>query len=76
MEKKSSEIESETMWKQIMDKIKTFITKIKTKIFYNRCYNRMEAIAIAVFGMCSGAYVEEYRKEKCSDCPYFRDLEI
>lgn len=58
----------------MITKIKTLITKIKTKIFYNRCYSRMEGLAIAVFGMCSGAYVEEYRKEKCSDCPYFRDL--
>lgn len=58
----------------MIEKIKTFLTKVKTKMFYNRCYGYMEAISIAVFGMCSGAYVEKYRKEKCSNCPYFRDL--
>lgn len=56
-------------------KIKTLIDKITTNIFYSRCYNDMEAISIAVFGMCSGAYIEQYRKEKCSNCPFFRDLE-
>ena len=58
----------------MINKIKAFIAKIKTKIFYNRCYGYMEAVGVAVFGICSGSYVEEYRKEKCSDCPYFRDL--
>lgn len=56
------------------DKLKKFVEKIKTRIFYSRCYNRMEGLAIAVFGMCSGAYVDKYRTEKCLDCPYFRNL--
>lgn len=56
------------------DKIKRLITKIKTRIFYNRCYSKMEAIAVGAFGMCSGAYVPEYRKAKCLSCPFFRDI--
>ena len=57
----------------MIEKIKTLISQIKTKIFYNRCYSDKEASLIAGFGICSGAYVEQYRKEKCSNCPYFRD---
>ena len=56
------------------NKIKRFIAKIKKKMFYSRCYNKMEEIAIAAFGMCSGAYVPEYRKDECLSCPYFRDI--
>ena len=58
----------------MIEKIKTLLIKIKKRIFYNCCYNNMEAISIATFGMCSGMYNEKYRTDKCSDCPYFRDL--
>lgn len=66
----------------MIEKMKMLISKIKTRIFYNRCYDKMEEMSIAVFGMCEGAvkfgifdgaYIEKYRKEKCSSCPYFRE---
>lgn len=56
------------------DKIKRLIYKIKTRIAYSRCYSNMEGIAVATFGMCSGAFNYEYRKKKCVDCPYYRVL--
>lgn len=56
------------------DKLKRFIGKIKTRIFYSRCYNKMEVLAIAVFGMCSGSLNPEYYIEKCLYCPYFRRI--
>ena len=67
----------------MLGKLKMLIAKIKTRVSYNRCYDKMEEMSIAVFGMCEGAvkfgifnddYIEEYRKEKCSSCPYFRDI--
>ncbi len=59
----------------MIDKIKRFIEKIRTKLFYNRCYDNMESKLIAVFGMCAGKDSLEYRKENCWSCPYFRDAE-
>jgi hypothetical protein len=53
------------------DKLKRLIRRIRTRIFYSRCYNKMESLAIAVFGMCSGALNPEYYTEKCLNCPYF-----
>lgn len=55
----------------MIQKIKAFIAKAKKKMFYNRCYNNMECIAVAVFGMCAGARSVEYRKNHCYNCPYF-----
>lgn len=60
---------------KMLDKIKRLIEKIKIRIFYNRCYSDMEGMAIAIFGMCSGSFSPIYRKENCSSCPYFREVE-
>ena len=56
------------------EKLKMLIRRIKTRTFYSRCYNKMEGLAIAVFGMCSGALNPEYYTEKCLCCPYFRQV--
>ncbi len=58
----------------MLDKIKRYIEKIRTKIFYNRCYDNMESKLIAVFGMCAGKKSPAYRTEYCLSCPYFRDV--
>lgn len=55
-------------------KLKILISEIQTRISYNLCYNKMESITSAAFGMCSGGYTEKYFKEKCTSCPYFRDI--
>lgn len=58
------------------DKIKRLIEKIKTRMMYNRCYSSMEYSGISVFGMCSGENKSvAFRKERCSSCPYFREVE-
>lgn len=54
--------------------IRTLIHKIKQIIFYNRCYDKMENVCIAVFGMCYGKDDEEYRETYCKHCKYFRNL--
>jgi hypothetical protein len=56
------------------DKLKRLIGRIKRRIFYSRCYNKMEGLGIAVFCMCSGALVPEYFVEKCLHCPYFTKI--
>ena len=58
----------------MIQKIKTLIAKVKRKWFYSRCYNNMECIAVAVFGMCSGATSVEYKKTYCKYCPYYTPL--
>ena len=58
----------------MLKKIKILIKNIKQKMFYSRCYNNMEGIGIAVFGMCSGALKPNVREEICPKCSYFRNI--
>ena len=58
----------------MLQKIKAFITKLHEKRAQVKCYNGMEKAGVAVFGMCSGFFLERPRKETCSRCPYFRDV--
>ena len=58
----------------MLDKVKRFIEKIKTKIFYINCYNTKERLAVAVFGMCSGSRQKSYKDRYCLSCPYFREV--
>ena len=55
-----------------MNRLKSFIAKIKLRIAHNRCYAAKERCGIAVFGMCEGYYNEGGNPYKgCSICPYF-----
>ena len=56
------------------EKIKSILAKIRKRIAYNRCYNQMESIGIAVFSMCAGDFDEDYRHKVCLDCPYFTPI--
>ena len=58
----------------LLEKIKSFIKKIKHRFSYNACYNAMEQRGIAVFGMCSGVAGGDVNSGQlscqCMDCPY------
>lgn len=58
----------------MLEKIKEFVEKIKKRYGYNKCYNGMEKCAWAAMGNCAGFALERTRKEHCTDCPYFIDI--
>ena len=63
----------------MIEKIKTFIAKIKTRIKYNLCFRDMEYKGIAVFSMCCGIKYNDMRLPKyarrCITCPYFTPID-
>jgi hypothetical protein len=55
----------------VRKKIEPFMAKIKTKAFYNHCYNDMERYGYSIFGMCCGDIINSgILSEKCKYCPY------
>ena len=62
----------------MIEKIKTLIANVKTRIMLNKCYNEMESKCIAAFGMCSGKWhilgSFETPYKQCTICRCFRDV--
>ena len=62
----------------MLKKIKSTIAKVKHYFSHAHCYNQMEAVGIATFGMCSGLSGGDknsgYLQYQCIDCPHFVDV--
>ena len=54
-----------------MGLIKKIFRKMKYKLLINRSYKQMEQEGIAIFNMCSGIN----GNCKCTDCPYYTNIE-